>query len=119
MNPTALANAIVRQRLEQTAANQLRDLEVLVKMLPSTYLPALVQEGLQTIRDAGEPELLASAVREVDRFLRLAAKEVGAPMLSTSEATGPKPSAYRIFHRLCAYRRRAAAQLAARSGGAM
>lgn len=109
MSLVSQARAIVRQRLDQAAADQLRDLEVLIKMLPTTYLPALVQEGLQTIRDAGAPELLAPAVREVDRFLRLAAKEVGAQVLSSSDIPGPKPSAYRIFRRLLAYRQAALA----------
>lgn len=107
MSLLATANAIAQQTLEKAAAQQLRDLEVLTKMLPTTYLPALVQDALQAIRDAGQPKLLFPAVREVDRFLRLAAKEVGAPVLSATDIPGPKPSAYRILRRLMAYRKAA------------
>lgn len=107
MIPIHFANGLVAQQLERVALQHLKDLEVLTRMLPTTFLPCLVQEALQVVRDSGQLELLHSAVLEVDRFLRLAAKEVKAFRVSSADVPGPAPSAYRIFRRLLHYRAQA------------
>lgn len=103
------ANALVAEQLKVAAVQQLKDLEVLTRILPANFLPALIQDALQVVRDAGDDRLLCGAVIEVDRFLTLAAHEVAAQPLSASDLPGgtPKPSAYRIFRRLLCYRKAA------------
>lgn len=100
MIPIHFANGLVAQQLELVALQHLKDLEVLQRVLPTTFLPALVQEALQVIRDSGQLELLHSAVIEVDRFLRLAAKEVKELDQAAGNLMRPAPSPYRIFRRL-------------------
>lgn len=107
MIPIHVANGLVAQQLELSALQHLKDLEVLTKLLPSSFLPALIQEALQVIRDSGELELLHRAVIEVDRFMRLAAQEVKGLELTDLPTTWPSPSPYRIFRRLLHYRAQA------------
>lgn len=109
MSLITVANALVAEQLKQAAVVQLKDLEVLTRILPPNFLPALIQDALQVVRDAGDDRLLCGAVIEVDRFLTLAAREVAGLPLSASDLPQPSPSAYRIFRRLLCYRK--AAQL--------